>query len=224
MGYKKKPPLTWVNAQTVGIVPPTGHSSFLYIGEREFEISSSLEANLANVVTGPAVANTAYYAYGVLENDQPKLILDIHSPLEKSGEAWTYLGAVATSEAVVEIEPFTMSHGQLIINDDIEREEHTGDTNITELTFLSMPVTIQSAWMFISHNGVGVVESYVRLSGTNSTDNSLITRSQAAAVTNYTFGWVAIFTDKTVWMNLSDAATLGYAYLQGWQEDPELYP
>lgn len=177
--------------------------------------------------TGAIAANTPYYLYAVpnIAGDGFDLVASVTAPTTgpTGFTAWTYIGSFCTELNSAAIEPFQASGGVLLHDDDIEYTAHTGDTTTTAKTYASMPTTVTAAYGFTSHNGAGAVESSLAVSGTSAGGDNILVRSQVLNVSNYSYGWVPVFTAQTLWLTLSDAATLGRFYLCGWREDPGAY-
>lgn len=231
MGYKIKPSLSWINAYTIGIVPPSGRSAYLSIGDREFEITSTLEAStgrdgIGGMLNGVVSANTAYYVYAILIDQFPVLGISLNPPTEGPGfGTWTYIGAIATREGSATICQFQSAGGVTLFDDDIETETHSGDTTWTSYIYGSLPVTAKMACVKLFTDGAGGVEDIVAVNGTGTTNNyPVICYSQVLNVTNYNQGWVPIVTPQTMYLYTSDAAATASVYMTGWQEAPWEYP
>lgn len=229
-GRYEKPRYYSSDGTTIIVPGSSGAPIMLVIAGRVYESTGNMECNInrsgedgMNRVT--VAANTPYYLYAIIGEDGiPHLIADIQEPARgpQGYSEWTYIGSFATDLASAAIDSFQSAGGILISSDDIELEGHTGDLVSTSYELSSLPVTAIMAYGFARHNGAGAVESYVIICGASSGDG-LVVRSQVANVTNYSFGWVPILTEKTIWIALSDAATQGRFYLSGWKEDCNAY-
>lgn len=229
-GYVKKPPLTWIDANTVGLVGTDTVPIWLTIGEHTGRLSGTLRANigasgLGGMASGTVAASTAYYVYAVLSGGMPYLIIDATPPTQgPSGYGtWTYLGAVATQEAAAEIYPFCVQAGYCRSDQNIEGESHTGDTTATPYVFAAMPVTATKASFRLRYDGTNTGAEYGRIAGTlagNAGTTGFLGVSGSDLFANLD---CPIVTPQTVYLYTHHAGNTVYAYLNGWQEDPELY-
>lgn len=231
-GYVKKPPLSWIDANTVGLVATDTVPIWLTIGEKTGRLSGTLRANigasgLGGMAEGAVAVNTAYYVYAVLSGGSPQLIIDATPPTQgPSGYGtWTYLGAVATDSGSVSITAFQVVGGAYIADNEIEYEEHTGNTNQSAESFGSLPVTAKKAWGQLGVSAGGVAGAVVYAAGTSAgtSQDALSAHCEVNARDVYNAGWVPIFTPNIIYLRTSDAAQTVRFELSGWQEDPELY-
>jgi len=178
--------------------------------------------------TGAKAANTAYYLYAItpVSGRGFDVVTSVTNPATgpTGFSNWSYIGAFCTVEAASTIANFQASNGEIVFEDEVEDNTHTGNTSFSAETFNALPSTVKKAWMYISVTGAAT--DVVRAAGTNVSvsTNAIIVRQIVANSSNFGFGWVPIFTANTIYLLTDDAGNTVTGNLMGWQEDPMEYP
>lgn len=228
IGYVKKPPLTWRNVQTVGIVPPTGGVSYLTFGDKTFEVTAPLEASLGvsglgGMLTGPVKANTVYYAYAILSGQTPQLAISLKPPTTGPGlSPWTYVGAVRT------LYDSSLAHFQksgVVSLVESGTDEGIFSNVAWSAITVNVPVTATAVYLRMVWTAVAAAGNLLSL-GAISGSGHASSRATSSAVWDANpvgLVWVPIITPKTIWGSTSNDSDEVTVRSFGWQEDPEIY-
>lgn len=178
--------------------------------------------------TGAKAINTPYYLYAIppVSGTNFDLVCSVTAPSGAGPTGfpnWSYIGAFATDSfsGTATIQFFIAVDGFYSSDNEIEVESHTGSTAITSKTFQSLPTTAKFAYGQLSSDGA-TANATARATGTSTANNNAIVVIQATVNNeDYVAGFVPIFTNNTIYLQIDVAGNTVQFLLLGWKENPE---
>lgn len=181
--------------------------------------------------TGSVAADTPYYLYAIPAVSGRGFDVVASATAPTTGptgfSSWSYIGSFASLEASTTIEDFKASSGIINFAGSINSSHIQSDTTPIAETYNNMPTTVKSIWAWVAvrgSSGDGISGDASGKSGGGSGTHSLRQRTyNASDEYNYNFGWIAIFTAQTVYLETQNATTDIDCRILGWREDPMEY-
>lgn len=230
--YWQKPSFEWTSDTSLRVRGRDRNPPKIQINDALYSITDDLTCNLqlsgiGGLRTGVSlVANTPYYLYAISNGSSVRLIADSIGPSDGplGFDWWTYLGSFATHEGSAVVIPFVSCDGLYMSDDEIETETHTGTILAASKTFAGMPVTVRLMWAMLIGGGAAANVVYRAFGTNNSSYNGIWQTGQVAGINVSALGWIPILTEKTAYVQESNAGNTCSLLLMGWKEDLAEYP